>query len=94
MTDGSGAVIPGAAVTVSNKETGLARATLTTPEGRYTVAALSPGVYEVRGEAKGFLLILRPATVETGSTTQVDLQMQVGATKTSSRSAARLPAPK
>ena len=43
--------------------------------------ALPAGNYEVRAEAAGFRQMLRPAEVETGSTTTVNIIMQVGATK-------------
>jgi len=38
-------------------------------------------LYEVKVAVQGFRTILREATVETGGTTNVDLQLQVGATK-------------
>lgn len=79
VADESGAVMPGVSVHITNKETGVRREATTSSVGTYTTAALQPGRYEVRCEATGFRTMVREATVETGSTTTVDLQMQVGA---------------
>lgn len=81
VTDESGAVVPNADVTITNKDTGLRRALKTSPDGSFAVTALPAGNYEVRAEATGFKALLRPALVETGATTTVMLSMQVGATK-------------
>jgi hypothetical protein len=79
VSDSSGAVVAGAAVTVTNVETGLKREVKTGPEGEFFVPALPAGQYEVRGTASGFRQTLRRAGVETGSTTTVDLPLEVGA---------------
>lgn len=54
VTDASGAVIPGAAVTVTNKATGVAVKTVTNREGTYQVLSLNPGDYTIQVKAKGF----------------------------------------
>jgi len=79
VTDATGARIRGATVIVSNKNTALKRTLLTSDAGDYSAPALIPGMYEVTGDAKGFKQISREATVEAGSTTDVNLVMQVGA---------------
>lgn len=79
VTDDSGAVVSGAAVTVTNVETGLKRELQTNSEGQYSVPALPAGRYEVRVQMSGFRQLVRPATVVVGSTTTVDLKLQVGA---------------
>jgi hypothetical protein len=81
ISDESGAVVPNAKVAVINKETNLRRDVVAGPDGSFTAAALPAGNYEVHAEAAGFRLLVRPATVETGATTTVNLTMQVGATK-------------
>ena len=79
VTDPAGAVIPNARVVVTNKETGLKRALLATgAEGNYSAPALPAGVYEVTAEAPGFQLLVRGAIIEAGSTTTVNLAMQLG----------------
>ena len=81
VTDESGAVIPNATITITNKAIGGARVVTTNAEGLYSAPALSAGEYEVRAELTGFRTLVRNATVEAGSTTTVNLPMQVGGTK-------------
>src|SRR5947208_10169982 len=71
VQDESGAVVPGAQVTITNKTTGAARTLTTGQEGAYTASLLPAGTYEVRAAMSGFRTLLRDATVETGSTTAV-----------------------
>ena len=54
VTDQTGAVIPGAQVTVTNVQTRANRTTQTNHEGHYSVPYLPPGQYEVVVERQGF----------------------------------------
>ncbi len=54
VTDKTGAVVPGATVTVTNQSTGISAVTTTTDAGFYRVAALPPGTYTVKVEAASF----------------------------------------
>jgi hypothetical protein len=54
VTDPSGAVVAGAAVTVRNAGTGIERATKTDASGDYSVPSLQPGQYSVTVQASGF----------------------------------------
>ena len=54
VTDSSSAVIPGATVSVRNLETGQSRSITTDTNGRYRLAQLPVGLYEVRTEQAGF----------------------------------------
>jgi len=54
VSDASGAGVPGAAVTVINKETGLKRTARTDESGRFNFPQLKPGTYSVKVEAQGF----------------------------------------
>ena len=47
VTDPNGAVVTGAAVTLSSVETGAQRTATTNDEGVYTITNLQPGTYEV-----------------------------------------------
>lgn len=76
--DESGALIPNAGITVANTETGLTRQLKSDTVGVFSAAALPPGRYEVRAKAEGFRALVRDATVAAGTTTTVDLHMQVG----------------
>jgi carboxypeptidase family protein len=80
VSDPTGSVIPGTRILVTNKQTGAQRTLVTTNEGDYSVPALLAGVYEVTAEAAGFQRLVREALVETGSTTTVNLAMQLGPT--------------
>ena len=80
MTDDSGAVIPNATVTIVNKATNGARTATTNAEGFYSAPALAAGDYEVKAELKGFKTLVRPATVQIGESTQVNMPMSLGAT--------------
>ena len=81
VQDESGALVPGAQVTITNKATGAARTLTTGQEGAYSATLLPAGTYEVRATMAGFRTLLRDATIETGSTTTVDMRLQVGQSK-------------
>src|SRR3989442_15304865 len=54
VTDQTGAVLPGAKVTVLDTQRGLARTLTTDQAGEYNAPTLIPGTYTVRVEAAGF----------------------------------------
>ena len=54
VTDATSATIPGALVTITNRETGLQRSAQTDDEGRFNFPQLKPGSYSVTVEAAGF----------------------------------------
>lgn len=54
ISDSTGAVVAGAAVTVNDLDTGASRATSTDAAGHYQVFSLPVGVYEVRVSKEGF----------------------------------------
>ncbi len=60
VTDSQQATLPGATVTARNTATGIARTGVTDQEGRYRIAAVPPGAYEVSAELSGFSRALRP----------------------------------
>ena len=78
VSDPSGTPIAGARVRVTNRDSGLTRSLTTSAEGDYGAAALPPGVYHLIAEAEGFGLLERTATVETGTTTTLNLTLRVG----------------
>src|SRR5271157_3492551 len=81
ITDESGAVIPNANITITNKDTSFARTVTANGDGLFNDPALPAGLYEVRAEVSGFKTLIREATVVIGSTTTVNIQMQLGGTK-------------
>jgi hypothetical protein len=54
VTDRTGSVVPGAAVTVTSQQTGLSRNTVTDDTGHYLVPLLPIGTYTIRVAAEGF----------------------------------------
>src|ERR1700737_2993156 len=53
VSDASGAAVPRATVTITNRETGLRRSASTDESGRFNFPQLKPGAYSVKGEAEG-----------------------------------------
>ena len=54
ITDVTGAVIPGATITITNRGTGLERSLKADNAGQFNFPQLAPGTYSVRAEADGF----------------------------------------
>ena len=54
VRDATNAAVPGATVTITNRETGLKRSAKTDDAGRFNFPQLKPGAYSVRVEAPGF----------------------------------------
>ena len=54
VTDSTGAVIPGAVVTVTNDTTGMATTRVTNESGNYEFTNLLPGLYTLTAEVPGF----------------------------------------
>jgi len=67
VTDGTGGVLPGSSVTVTNSETGFTRTEQTNTAGVYVFPNLLPGVYNVKTELQGF---------QSGARNRVELQVQ------------------
>ena len=63
VTDESGAVIPNATLTITNKATGVARSVTTNADGTFSAPALPAGQYELRAEVQGFKTVVRDAEV-------------------------------
>src|SRR3954469_13688890 len=54
VSDPTGGVVPGAAVTITSNDTNQARTATTGADGSYRFALLPPGTYRVRFNAVGF----------------------------------------
>ncbi len=79
VKDPTEAVMPRAAVTVKNVETGFERRLATREDGTYLADNLPPGEYEVSVEAQGFQKQLKRVTVLTANSVETDFSMTVGA---------------
>src|SRR4026207_2440045 len=76
VTDPSGAVVPGANITVTNVETGVSRNATTQAIGEYRILILPPGIYSIKIEAYGFAPQTRPSVQSTvGQTVVIDAQL-------------------
>lgn len=83
VTDQSGAVIPGANVTVTNANTGISRQTTTLPNGSYQFPTLLPGTYNIMVEKHGFQrYVSHSAPLQVGQTYVVNAVLAVGSTAT------------
>src|SRR5438093_8387593 len=79
VTDPTGAVIPGAKVTVKNEDTGLTRSANTTSAGIYSFAELPVGSYRIEVEYTGFKSEVRSRiTLDVADTRAVDVQLAAG----------------
>jgi len=77
--DPSGAVLPGVTVTAKSGATGLTRTAVTGPEGRYVLAQLPPGEYELRAEIAGFKPHVRPDVgLAVAQSLTLNITLQVG----------------
>ena len=80
ITDPSGAVIPGVSVTVTNVDTGVARATVSNELGFFIVPLLQPGNYQIELTSEGFRPIMRTGlTLHVNEQARIEFTMEVGA---------------
>jgi hypothetical protein len=80
VTDASGAVVPGANVTLRDIGTGIERKTQTTETGDYTATFLAPGRYELQTSKPGFTTVLRKdLTLQVGQTLAINVILSVQA---------------
>ncbi len=80
VRDPSGAVVPGARVTVSDASRGFVRHLVTDSSGSYAISNIPIGTYTVTFEAKGFMKVIQAGvSLSTGQTQRVDAVLKVGA---------------
>jgi hypothetical protein len=79
VTDPNGAVIPNAAVKVTDQTTGLSRDVTTDAEGNYEVAALKAGNYKITVAAPGFKTAEVDAVLKGSDVVRADVRTEVGA---------------
>ncbi len=77
IKDPSGAVVPGATVTVTNKGTSAVRTVQTAADGGYTIPNLPPGIYGVTVTSPSFSPFNTQAEVTVSSHVTVDAQLSV-----------------
>ena len=78
VTDASGAVLPGATVTIENTATGAVRSQPTGETGDYVFNLLPIGTYTVRIELSGFQGSSARVTLASGDRARVDAKLSLG----------------
>ncbi len=79
VTDPTGAVVRGAAVTALNSATGVALHAVTSEAGLYTLLSLNPGTYVVTASQKGFASVAQNNVLVTvDQVTAVNIALRVG----------------
>ncbi len=78
VTDPSGAVVPGAIVTLKNTANGQTHTTSSNSRGAYRFSLLPPGGYVVSASAQGFSKAETTAQINVGLATVADLKLAVG----------------
>ncbi len=82
VTDQTGAVIEGAAVTAHQTETNRTNTVLTDREGRFRFPYLSVGQYEIKVERPGFAVAARSVTLLPGSAFELPVSLAVASAGT------------
>ena len=79
IKDSTGAVVPGAKVTLTNTQTGVTSERTSDANGNYEFFTVRPGTYVITGEKSGFSIALVDNVIVTvGARQRVDLNMAVG----------------
>jgi Carboxypeptidase regulatory-like domain/TonB-dependent Receptor Plug Domain/TonB dependent receptor len=79
VSDPSGAAVPDAAVQARNTETGASQTAMSDAQGRYRIADLPIGTYDVQSEKTGFQTVIRKGVVlSIGGQVVVDFPLTVG----------------
>ena len=80
VSDPTGALIPGASITVTNVETQVTYQTMTNEQGDYQAPLLPIGAYTVTADMPGFQkAVTKPEKLEINQSLRVDIRMVVGA---------------
>jgi hypothetical protein len=79
VRDPSGAAIPGAKMTLTNKDTGITAATTTASEGQYTFSSVKVGHYSISATAPGFKSTQHNnVTVDVQQKVELDIALALG----------------
>jgi Carboxypeptidase regulatory-like domain len=78
ITDPSGAVVPGASVTVKGSDEGSSKTVTTDSAGFYSVGPLNPGPYTVTISRSGFQQLAVKTVVRTGTATTGSFKLTLG----------------
>ena len=80
ISDASGAVVPGAQITVTNQKTGFVRDSVSNGEGYFSIPQLPPGEYRIAVKKDGFKPVVRPdVTLNVEQIARLDFSLETGA---------------
>jgi Carboxypeptidase regulatory-like domain len=79
VTDSTGAIVPSATITLTNKETNKVETTVASEDGFYRFSGLPPGSYSLAVEKEGFKKqVVDDVTVEAEATKGVNVELSAG----------------
>jgi beta-lactamase regulating signal transducer with metallopeptidase domain len=78
LSDQTGGVLPGVQMTLTDTQTGTARAVYTNGAGQSIIRDLAPGQYELVARLAGFATVTTPLTVGSGATVQGTIRLPLG----------------
>jgi hypothetical protein len=79
VRDSSGAMIPGATVTLTKEDTGVRHTSKCNAEGYYAILAAQPGVYKIRVSRGGFQTAIRMGVkLDVGESARIDFVLRTG----------------
>ena len=80
VKDSQGAVMPGATITIVNRDTNLTRETTSDAQGSYSLVNVLPGPYDVKVSLQGFRDYVRSGVpVSIGQIARVEVTLELGA---------------
>ncbi len=79
ITDGSGAVVPGASVTARNQATNVSTTAVANTDGNYQIRFLNPGLYAIEATLSGFKTFERhDVEIRINDRLELDIALEVG----------------
>jgi hypothetical protein len=78
VRDSTGAMVPGATMTVVNKATNATRTTVSNAVGLFDFPALQPGLYTVKSELQGFKTATSDVELQVQQTARVNFTLELG----------------
>jgi hypothetical protein len=79
VSDQSGAVVPGASITITNQGTGQVREAMTNEDGSYTITNVLPGLYDLKVTKQGFTTYTETGlTITANNILRSDPKLKIG----------------
>ena len=78
VTDSTGALLPGAKITVTQKNTSIARVDTANGAGQFNISSIPPATYTVTVEAQGFKRYVQDVTLLADQTRDMDIRLEIG----------------